>query len=147
MSGMGFWIPELLLGFHALVPSSPPKDTIFFWEALCVVAALEWFCVTMRADESLTARLRVTIKTDNSNTVALFDSLHALPAYNSLLRNAVDLLITHDVDVRVLHIPGSDNVVADAISRSRFADACAHAPGLLIRTFQPPSAALGAAKK
>lgn len=147
MSGMGFWIPELLLGFYAHVPCNPPKDTIFFWEALCVVAALEWFCLTMRADASLTARLWVTIKTNNSNTVALFDSLHALPSYNSLLRAAVDLLLAHDVDVRVLHIPGCDHEVADAISRHKFDDARAYAPRLWIRPFEPPSNALGAAKK
>ncbi|KAK0213793.1 hypothetical protein IW262DRAFT_1236589, partial [Armillaria fumosa] len=134
---MGFWIPELLLGFFAEVPCNPPKDTVFFWEALCVVAALEWFCVTMRADASLTARLRVLIKADNSNTVALFDSLRALPPYNGLLRTAVDLLLAHNVDVRVLHIAGSENIVADAISRAKFDAARAHAPGLLIRPFQP----------
>ncbi len=147
MSGMGFWIPELLLGFYAPVPSQPPKDTIFFWEALCVVTALEWFCVTMWADHSLTDRLRVTIKTDNSNLVDLFDSLRALPAYNPLLRTAVDLLLSSDVDLRVLHIPGIENVVADVISHCKFHDAYAYAPGLLIRPFTPPCELLGAAKR
>ncbi|PBK83568.1 hypothetical protein ARMGADRAFT_1048413 [Armillaria gallica] len=121
MAGMGFWIPELLLGFFTPVPCDPPKDTIFFWEALCVVVALEWFCKSMRQDSTLTHWLRVTIKTDNSNTVDLFDSLCALPAYNSLLRTSVDLLISSDIDLHVLHIPGVHNVVADAISFSRTA--------------------------
>ncbi|PBK81542.1 hypothetical protein ARMGADRAFT_948010 [Armillaria gallica] len=147
MSGMGFWIPELLLGFFAPVPCDPPKDTIFFWEALCIVAALEWFCESMRQDSTLTHRLQVTIKTDNSNTVDLFDSLRALPTYNSLLQTSVDLLISSDVNLRVLHIPGVHNIIADAISRSKFNDACTHAPGLLIRPFTPPHALLGAMKK
>src|ERR1700761_2925326 len=44
LTGMGFWSPQLLLGFLAPIPGEPPKDTIFFFEALCVVSALRWVC-------------------------------------------------------------------------------------------------------
>jgi hypothetical protein len=50
--------------------------------------------------------------------------------------------------VQVLHIPGEDNVVADAISRREFYRAQQLVPGLHLETFQPPQlSTLGAAKK
>jgi hypothetical protein len=140
--GMGFWIPELLLGFYSPVPGDPPADTIFFFEALCVVAALHWICLR---PHTAPWRRRVTIFTDNQNTVNIFSSLCATPNYNMLLRTAVDDLIAHNVDVRVLHVKGEDNYVADAISRQRFSDAIARAPGLTIQNFTPPRERLGAA--
>lgn len=144
--GMGFWIPERLLGFYSPVPAEPPADTIFFFEALCVVAALRWVCSDSRTQAPPTRHLRVTIFTDNQNTVNIFDSLSATPNYNLLLRTAVDDLIANDVDLRVLHVKGEDNYVADAISRQRFPDAIARAPGLNIQSFTPPQEPLGAAK-
>ncbi|KAE9382548.1 hypothetical protein BT96DRAFT_845376, partial [Gymnopus androsaceus JB14] len=74
--------PDLLLGFFSPIPCNPPKDTIFFFEALCVLSAVHWYCCTMRADSSLTQRLRLTVFTDNMNTVNIFDSLKAEPSYN-----------------------------------------------------------------
>ncbi|KAJ7171674.1 hypothetical protein C8R43DRAFT_1085008 [Mycena crocata] len=143
--GMGFWIPELLLGFYSPVPGDPPANTIFFFEALCVVSALQWYCQHSTADLG-SRRRRVTIFTDNQNTVNIFNSLCATPNYNSLLRTAVDNLIMHDVDLRVLHVKGEENYVADAISRQRFTDATTRAPGLTIQEFQPPREPLGAAE-
>ncbi|KAJ7436188.1 hypothetical protein B0H11DRAFT_1755110 [Mycena galericulata] len=143
--GMGFWIPELLLGFFSPVPGDPPADTIFFFEALCVVSALRWVCTYSRTGTSNSRRFRVTIFTDNQNTVNIFNSLSATPNYNLLLRTAVDDLIKYNVDLRVLHVKGEDNYVADAISRQRFSDATERATGLVIQNFQPPREPLGAA--
>ncbi|KAF7371787.1 RNase H domain-containing protein [Mycena venus] len=81
------------------IPGDPPANTIFFFEALCVISALRW------------------------NTVNIFSSLCATPNYNHLLCTAVDDLIEHNVDLRVLHIKGEDNYIADAISRQRFDNA------------------------
>ncbi|KAJ7728406.1 hypothetical protein DFH07DRAFT_757307, partial [Mycena maculata] len=108
--------PELLLGFYLPMPGDPPADTIFFFEALCVVSALHWFCAYSRADSPSSRRCRLTIFTDNQNTVNIFNSLCATPNYNPLLRTAVDDLIEYDVDLRVLHVKGEDNYIADAIS-------------------------------
>ncbi|KAJ7509724.1 hypothetical protein B0H11DRAFT_1702246 [Mycena galericulata] len=47
--GMGFWNESTRRGFYSSVPTDAPKDTIFFWEATCVLSALEWFCSSQRA--------------------------------------------------------------------------------------------------
>lgn len=146
-SGMGFWTEGLRLGLYSQVPRDAPKDTIFFWEATCVLAALEWFCMTQRDNFPRDTPTRLTIFTDNLNTVHIFSSLAAEPAYNVLLKAAVDLLVAHHVDLRVLHIPGEDNKVADAISREKFILAYTIIPDLIITPFQPPQCAMGAAKQ
>jgi hypothetical protein len=111
---MGFWIrsPEHLLGFYSLVPADPPTGTIFFFEALYVVSTLLWDCERLPAGPHT---LRVTIFTDNQNTVNIFNSLCATPHYNLLLPTAVDDLIKYNVDLHVLHVKGEDNFVTDAI--------------------------------
>ncbi|PBK71385.1 hypothetical protein ARMSODRAFT_883689, partial [Armillaria solidipes] len=57
----------------------------------------------------------VTIWTDNSNTVNIFNSLKASPFYNLILKSAVDMMISHNIDLHVLHIPGSENDVVDTL--------------------------------
>jgi hypothetical protein len=144
LEGMGFWIPELRLGFYSPTPHNVSlKGLIFFFEALCVVSAIHWYCHTMRADRTLTRRLRLTVFTDNLNTVDIFDSLKASPPYNVLLRSAVDLLLAFDVDLRVRHVHGEDNAVADAISRHQFIRARLLVPHIFIQPFLPPRDALG----
>jgi hypothetical protein len=73
-------------------------------------------------------RARVSILTDNENTVHMFDSLSAL----------VDILMLGNIDLRVLHIPGSDNEIADSLSRKDFAKARSLNRNLTIESFQPP---------
>ncbi|KAJ7129202.1 hypothetical protein C8R44DRAFT_615205 [Mycena epipterygia] len=146
-AGMGFWTAELLLGFYAAVPADAPKNTIFFWEATCVLSALEWFCNSQRTTLPAGRPARLTIFTDNLNSVQILSSLSAEPAYNVLLKAVVDLLIEHDVNLRVLHIRGEDNTVADAISRSNFSLVHSLVPELGLTPFQPPQCVLGAAKK
>ncbi|KAJ7048057.1 hypothetical protein C8F01DRAFT_1007706 [Mycena amicta] len=143
---MGFWIPEHLLGFHAPVPSDVPTDTIYFFEALCVASALHWFCTSVLACTDKTSRFRLVIFTDNQNTVHAFSSLRATPAYNAILRSAVDDLVDYNVDLRVLHVKGELNSVADALSRNRLDSARVLAPGLIINPFKPPRDALGRPK-
>ncbi|KAJ7928645.1 hypothetical protein B0H13DRAFT_1597274 [Mycena leptocephala] len=144
---MGFWSKALKLGFFSPVPAKAPKDTIFFWEATCVLSALEWFCDNQRVRFTRKKPTRLTIFTDNLNTYQIFDTLAALPAYNILLMKAVDLLVEHNIDLRVLHIPGTENIVADAISREEYTKAYANAPGLIVSPSQPPRCVLGAAEQ
>jgi hypothetical protein len=114
LSGLGFWYPDLNLGFVAETPSDDVSHLIFYFEALCVVCALLDACIRTVASG------RFVIYTDNHNTVDIFSSLHAKPEYNVLLQEAVTLLMAGGHDLQVLHVPGERNEVADALSRGKF---------------------------
>jgi hypothetical protein len=140
--GMGFYLPALGLAYQSELPSGMRDGLkIFFYEALCVCAALH------HAAAMLPRSARLTIYTDSSNTVSIFDSLKALPTYNDVLISSVDVLLSHDIELRVLHVPGKLNKVADAVSRWKDKFAARLVPGLVILPFTPPQDALGAAKK
>jgi hypothetical protein len=139
--GMGFWYPSSQLAFYSPTPPNPDSSSIFYFEALCVLCALS------DAVPRLDRPARVVIYTDNLNSVQMFNSLSCLPAYNHLLRRCVDILLANEVQLRVLHIPGEQNIVADALSRCQFSSALASVPELSISPFQPPRWTLGAAEK
>ncbi|KAI0037986.1 DNA/RNA polymerase, partial [Auriscalpium vulgare] len=102
--GMGFWAPARSEGFVSTLPPAPPTaDTIFWFEAICVLAALEWVSVLPDRPQ------RLAIYTDNLNTVQIFNSFKALGAYNDILLCAARLLIDSGLDLRVFHIAGEDN--------------------------------------
>ncbi|KAJ3532167.1 hypothetical protein NMY22_g7856 [Coprinellus aureogranulatus] len=111
LEGMGFWYPDHRVGFYAPTPTDPPSKLIYYFEALCVVSALT------HATQNGARHARVVIYTDNFNTVDIFSSLRCDPALNHLLLHAVDTFTAYDIDLRVLHVPGEKNVIADAISR------------------------------
>ncbi len=96
LDGMGFWIPKIACGFVCPTPDLPDGDEfIFFFEALCVCAAIHWVADTLSPE----LRKRVTIFTDNTNTVNIFSSLKVSPTYNPILKSAVDVLISHGIDL------------------------------------------------
>jgi len=74
--------------------------------------------------------MRILIFTDNANTVNILHSLHCLPQYNAILKQSVDIRLTTGHQLHVLHIPGENNVVADAISQKDFVHTLSVAPGL-----------------
>lgn len=89
--------------------------------------------------------LRIVLYTDNSNTVDMFNTLRAQPIYNPLVMAAVNLALDFGVEFRVFHIPGEDNIVADALSCFRFDTLATFAPLLQTLQFQRPRLTLGAA--
>ena len=156
-SGMGFWYPDLNIAFYSDTPPDDVTGLIFYFEALCVLCALRNAC------DRASALGRFVLYTDNHNTVDIFSSLRAMPAYNILLREAINLLTSEDHDMRVLHVPGEENAIADALSRGDFTRAVKLRPQLADRiyrfspyrrilkgslyTLQPPRQVLGADKK
>ena len=130
-SGMGFWYPGLDIGFVSPTPTQWNPLLIFYFEALCVLSALH------DAHRRSPSGSRFLIYTDNSNTVDIFNTLRALPDYNHLLLTAVDILDEGHHDLRVLHVPGVKNGVADALSRLQLTRALELVPGLKISPFQP----------
>lgn len=137
LSGLGFYLETSNEGFQCLVPQLPPKDTIFYFEALAVASIVD----AVTRSSSIPSRL--LIFSDNTNTVDIFHSLRSLPPYNNLLKFTVSLLIKHNISLRVSHISGIDNVIADSLSRFENTKAIAACPGLSISTFQPPRVAMG----
>ena len=142
LTGLGFFFEHSCEGFpsQCLTPGHPPKDTIFFFEALAVVSVID----TVTRLPSIPARL--LIYSDNSYTVDIFHSLRSLPPYNNLLKFAVTLLIKFNISLRVVHIPRVDNGVADALSCFDNTRALAACPGLIISSFQTPRVVLGEEK-
>ena len=137
LSGLGFFFERSKEGFQCLVPDQAPKDSIFYFKALAVVSVVD--TVTWLAD----VPSKLLTYSDNTNTVDIFHSLHSLPAYNELLKFTISLLIKHGISLRVVHVSGIDNSVADSLSRFENTRAIAECPGLSISSFQPPCVALG----
>ena len=138
--GIGIWFPGERTGYQWAIPPDVAPNGIFFFEALAV-------CCAAHLSRNHGRPRRLLCHTDNSNSFDIFHSLCAGPSHNRILLSTIDVRIADDLDMRVLWIPGSDNVVADAISRLDDTRALCLAPALSIIKFQPPRDALGAAKK
>ncbi|KAJ7136208.1 hypothetical protein C8R46DRAFT_814995, partial [Mycena filopes] len=77
---MGFYLPALGFGYQsALSPNLVDATKIFFYKALCACTAIH-HATGITADGS-----RVTIYTDSSNTVDMFNLLKVLPLYNNII--------------------------------------------------------------
>ena len=135
LDGLGFWFPSLNAGYWSTIPDEPPKNTIFYFEALSVLSAI------LQSTSFGYPISTLTIYTDNLNTVQMFNSLSALPAYNEILKAAMDHLMT-DVDkfiqLRVVHVPGHLNTIADALSRGELYTVVDNIPNIVINIFSPP---------
>ena len=106
LEGLGYWYPGLSAGFWSPIPEDPPKDTIFYFEALCVLSAI------IHATTFPFPIFKLTIYTDNLNTVQNFNSLSALPVYNDILKTTVDYLLSdidNPIQLRVIHIASQLN--------------------------------------
>jgi hypothetical protein len=135
LEGLGFWYPALNVAFWSTIPENPPKDTIFYFEAISVLSAI------LRSTSFGFPIRKLTIYTDNLNTVQIFNSLSALPAYNEILKAAVDHLlldVDNPIQLRVIHVPGHLNTIADALSRGELYTVVDSVPDVAIDTFSPP---------
>lgn len=70
-------------------------------------------------------------------------TMRARGEFNNLLKFVVDLLMASNIDVCVLHIPGTENVIADHLSRGRLDDVLNVAPTLTLLPYTPPMDLLG----
>jgi hypothetical protein len=87
LSGLGFFIPSLNLGFASPIPDNIPSHDILFLEALCVISAIFW------ASQQHSPPQHLLIFTDSLDTVKMFHLLKAKPTYNFILLVAVRILI------------------------------------------------------
>jgi hypothetical protein len=77
----------------------------------------EVYLIVEKAFSLLSIPKWIIIFSDNMNTVDIFSSLRAKPSYNPILKSTVSLLLKHWINLRVIHIPGTDNVIVDALSQ------------------------------
>ena len=110
--GICFWSPQLDLGCYGPVVCTYHDLPIFFHKARAVVCTLHLLCHLGFRDLHC-----LVVYMDNTDTVNIFHSLKAHGLYNELLKIAIDLLMCHDLDLRVLHLPGISNMIADVLSR------------------------------
>lgn len=115
LSGLGFFLDGMDYAFQAHVPDTAPRGLILVFEALCICWALHKV-EHIRHEWDLPEITRVVVWTDSQNTVDMFSSLSAKPLYNGILQSAVDVLVRTGLKLRVLHISGERNIVADALS-------------------------------
>jgi hypothetical protein len=140
---LAYYFPSLQLAYHAPLPQNPTSNTIFYFEALAVCAAINhaadvWSCdFTPKLDHLL-------VHTDSMNTVNMYNTLHAQPSHNQLLISSINAQFRSSLNVCAYHVPGKQNIIADAISRQNFKLAIQLIPNLTILPFTPPRDALGA---
>jgi hypothetical protein len=133
--GLGVFFPSLELGFQ--FPGVSGGHHINFLELLSVCSAVHL------ASKLPVVPQRLAIFTDSTFAVDVFHSLRARPPHNSILMSTVDVLLAHSIDLRVVHIPGALNCIADALSRFNNDAARVFAPLIDIQPFSPPRGALG----
>ncbi|KAM5539527.1 hypothetical protein V8D89_006799 [Ganoderma adspersum] len=138
--GLGLYFPWLHMGFYSHLPTGTPSDIIFYFEALAVCSAVHRLPPWISSGRRI---LRLGVLSDNTNTVSIFNTLHADPPYNPILMSTIDVRIQFDVDMRVDYIPGELNTVADALSRYQFKRALSLDPKLVLFPFLSPRDALG----
>ena len=71
----------------------------------------------------------------------MFNSFSALPAYNEILKAAVDHIlmdVDNHIQLRVIHVPGHLNTIADALSRGELHTVVDNVPNIVIDLFSPP---------
>jgi len=66
--------------------------------------------------------------------------------YNKILLFVMRILITTKISLHVFHVPGTENVTTDTLSRNLPRVAVASLPGLQIHHFEPPHGMLGPEK-
>ena len=116
---LAYYFPSLQLAYYAPVPSNPPSNTIFWSEALAVCSAIH-HAADVWASNFIPKLDRLLVRTDNMNTVNMYNSLHTLPPYNPLLISSINARLRSSLDVRVHHVTGDSNVIADAVSCKNF---------------------------
>ena len=140
-TGLGIYFPQLDLAFQCAISELPPSSHINYLELLAVSSAVH---AATKMDPPPT---HLAVFSDSSFAVDVFNTLCAKPGFNTIVMATVDDLINHGIDLRVVHVAGASNSVADAISRFNNQAAQTLVPDLSILPFLPPRNVLGAAQQ
>jgi hypothetical protein len=113
------------------------STNILLNEMTAILAAVMIFTRSLRASANL-ARSRLLVHSDSLDSCAIFSSLRADPTYNGVLKRSSELRSLFNVDLRVIHISGATNVVADALSRQDLDKLALIQPGMRLSTIPDP---------
>lgn len=125
--GLGLWVPNTNEGFVHTLPA--PSRDIYLAEFASVVAG-----ITLAHSRKAH---RIVIFTDSENVVDLFSSHRAIDLVRKLFKTAVNIMLLANVDVKVKHVPGDRNVIADLLSRSNLDLVRTKVPKISIRAMSP----------
>ncbi|KIK51870.1 hypothetical protein GYMLUDRAFT_180895, partial [Collybiopsis luxurians FD-317 M1] len=114
-------------------------------EAITVLAGLRWVTLVHQGTE--VKLFQVTVHSDSSNTVNMFNSLRVLSPYNPILINSADLLLQFNIELRVVHIPGSENSVTNTLSQNNLELTYSLHPGLKVFNMETPQTTMGELEK
>ena len=103
----GFWYPSLALGFQATAHQifAQQQGSIFYIKFLCSCVAILDAAPHLLPDQCL------VVFTSNMNTVQLFNSLSALPAFNWMLILVAHSVLSWGINLWVFHVPGVHNEI------------------------------------
>lgn len=138
LSGIGMWSPDLCVGFYCDIKTHTPTSKNFYYEAYIVMCALCW------ATHLSTIPQQLVVFSNNSNTVDIFNSMKAHGQFNDLLKYKVDMIMTYNIDIWVIHIARADNTIADHLSHGCLESVHDIDESLLLHLYQPLMDILGA---
>lgn len=122
-TGLGVWVPDTQEGFHHTLP--PPSREIYWGELTSVVAAI-------LLGKSRNAK-RILIFTDSENVVNLFNSHRAIESVRNMFKTAITTMLESETDVKVKHVPGERNTIADDLSRNNLDLVRSRLPSLICK--------------
>ncbi|KAG6328780.1 hypothetical protein ID866_10312 [Astraeus odoratus] len=122
---------SLLLGYQSTLPFPPHSQPIFFFKAFAVLMAIQ--VVTCHIPHGA----HIAIFSENLNMVSMFNSLAALPQYDQILLNVIDILLQHDLDFQVFHVPGASNLLLMLSLIGTMIMCCTLSLSLLFTPFNP----------
>jgi hypothetical protein len=134
-AGLGQWAPCIGRISYTIFNKHKQAHGIYYLETLSVVCAIQ-----LAVDRKWS---RVVIHTDSLNTVDLFSSHSPTELLRPLFSYAVLILIRSGLELKVLHVAGRDNVVADAASRQLWEVVAQYAPTAHKIQVYPPTELLG----
>ena len=73
----------------------------------------------------------------------MFNSLQSTDGYMELLLFTMCVLLNSRIALCVVHIPSTDNFIADALSHQLLTATASYLPGLQVHLFQPSHGMLG----
>ncbi|KAF8871796.1 hypothetical protein CPB84DRAFT_1900500 [Gymnopilus junonius] len=89
---MGFWFPNLKLGFYYPITFPLAEEKIYLLEGICVASAI----YSLKDHLPLSTAI---IYSDSMNMVDIFNTLKAAPSFNPILTCSINEIIKYSYDV------------------------------------------------